>query len=144
VVSHADAGGLDAPTTQDQLSQIGHRWVLNNDGLDIAVPINMNVPSNGGIILGLSPQPGPCVIKDRKDMNGSVVGLFGSEQTARSFAHEIGHNLELGHRNGTTNLMAQTSSIPAGVSIRDAETLTTDQEATMKHHCLMQPGCPAS
>lgn len=141
VVSHAQAGGLDAPTTTDQLTEVGHRWVVDNDGLDIAIPVAMNVASNGGQILGQSPEPGPCVTKDSKDMNGSVVGLFGSEQTARSFAHEIGHNLGLDHRNGTRNLMAQTGSIPAGVGLRDAEQLTADQGTTIKGHCLMRPGC---
>jgi metallopeptidase family M12-like protein len=141
VVSHADAGGLDTPTTTDQLTQIGHRWVVNNDGVDIAIPVSMNVASNGGQVLGQSPEPGPCVNKDDKGMNGSVVGLFGSEQTARSFAHEIGHNLGLDHRNGTRNLMAQTSSIPAGVSLRDAEQLANDQGNTIKGHCLMRAGC---
>jgi hypothetical protein len=138
-VSHADAGGLDAPTTQDQLSDIGHRWAVQGDGLDIAVPVAMNVASNGGMILGLSPQPGPCTDKHAKGMNGSVVGLFGKEQTARSFSHEIGHNLGLGHENSSpSNLMAQSS---VASSIRDSVVLTAAQGNTIIGHCLMKQGC---
>lgn len=143
IVNRANAGGLDAPVTEDNLSTIGHRWVVNNDALDVAVPLSMTVPSKGGRILGLSPEPGPCETKDSKDMNGSVVGLFGSEQTARSFAHEIGHNLRLGHENGTpSNLMAQTSAVrKAGLSVRSAQKLTAAQGDTIKEHCLMKQGC---
>jgi hypothetical protein len=138
-VTVADANGLDMPTTEDQLSEIGHKWVVNNDALDVATPFAMNVPSNGGMTLGLSPQPGPCVEKDDKGMNGSVVGLFGSEQTARTFAHEVGHNLGLGHKNSNPeNLMCQSGSAS---SIRDSVILTSAQGGDIKDHCLMKPSC---
>jgi len=138
-VAHADASGLDAPTTQDQLSQLGHNWAVQGDGSDISIPVAMNVASDGGMILGLSPEPGPCEGKHAKGMNGSVVGLFGKEQTARSFAHEIGHNLGLGHQNDhPSNLMAQSS---LASSIRDSVQLTSDQGNTIDGHCLMKAGC---
>ena len=138
-VTVADANGLDAPTTEDQLEEIGHKWVVNNDALDVATPFAMNVASNGGVTLGLSPQPGPCVDKDNKGMNGSVVGLFGSEQTARTFAHEVGHNLGLGHQNDhPANLMCQSG---VASSIRNSVNLTNDQGDDIKDHCLMKSGC---
>jgi hypothetical protein len=99
----------------------------------------MNVPSDGGMILGQSPQPGPCEGKNAKGMNASVVGLFGSEQTARSFSHEVGHYLGLGHQNDhPENLMCQSGSAS---SIRNSVNLTSDQGNTVKGHCLVKPGC---
>lgn len=85
-VSVAQANGLDSITTTDGLSNVSNSFVVHNNGIDVHVPFSLNVPSNGGIILGQSPSPGPCEGKDAKGMNASVVGLFGSEQTARSFA----------------------------------------------------------
>jgi hypothetical protein len=102
------------------------------------VPHNMNIPSNGGSILGQAPEGGPCD-KDDKDMNGATVGLFGSEQTARSFAHELGHYLGLGHRNNQPdNLMCQSGQAN---SIRNSTQLTNGQGNTMKNHCFVKGGC---
>ncbi len=138
-VSVAAAHGLDAPTTEGQLEDISNLKVVNNDALDISVPHAMNVSSNGGVTLGLSPQPGPCVEKDQKGMNGSVVGVFSPDQTARSFSHELGHNLGLGHQNDHHNdLMCQSAFAN---SIRNSVNLTTDQGDTIKGHCLMKKGC---
>ncbi|HEY2710977.1 MAG TPA: M12 family metallo-peptidase [Chthoniobacterales bacterium] len=138
-VSVAAAHGLDAPTTEGQLEDISNLKVVNNDALDISVPDAMNVSSNGGVTLGLSPEPGPCVEKDQKGMNGSVVGLFSPDQTARTFSHELGHNFGLGHQNDHhNNLMCQ--SIFAN-SIRNSVNLTADQGDTIKGHCLMKKAC---
>lgn len=138
-VSIAAAHGLDAPTTEGQLEDISNLKVINNDALDVSLPFAMNVSSNGGSILGLSPQPGPCVEKDDKGMNGSVVGLFSGDQTARTFSHEVGHNLGLGHQNDhPNNLMCQSGSAN---SIRNSVRLTTDQGNKIKGHCLMEKGC---
>lgn len=137
-VTMAEANGFDSPTTEGQLEDLTQAWTVDNDGLDLFIPFNMMVPSNGGQTLGLSPEGGPCD-KSAKGMNGSVVGLFGDEQTARSGAHEIGHYLGLGHRNNDDdNLMCQSSQ---AASIRDSVELTSGQGNTIGEHCFMESGC---
>lgn len=138
-VATADAGGLDSPTTRGDLEEITDRWTVSNDGIDMFIPHNMNVPSNGGVILGRSAVGGPCEDKDDKGMNGSTGGLWGSEQTARTFAHELGHYLSLKHRNSQPmNLMCQSGSAS---STRNSINLTSGQGSDMRDHCLVDDGC---
>jgi len=135
----ADAGGLDNVTSEDEMEEIAQTWRVDNDGIDVFIPFAMNVPSGGGFLLGLSPVPGPCEEKDDKGMNGSMVGMFGSEQTSRSFSHEVGHYLGLEHRNGSpTNLMCQSGSAS---SIRNSVVLWASQGNDMKAHCLCKDNC---
>jgi hypothetical protein len=137
-VDTIDANGLDMPTTEDDLEQVTHDWTVPNFAIDIFIPHNMSVPSNGGTILGLSPVGGPCD-KDAKGMNGATCGLFGREQTARSFAHELGHYLGLEHRNDDRdNLMCQSSRAN---SIRNSVQLTSGQGTTMQRHCFVSFHC---
>jgi Metallo-peptidase family M12B Reprolysin-like len=138
-VDTADAGGLDSPTSRGDLEDITDRWTVSNDGIDMFIPHNMNVASNGGVLLGRSAVDGPCEDKDDKGMNGSTAGLWGSEQTARTFAHELGHYLTLKHRNSQpTNLMCQSSRAS---STRNSVNLTSGQGSDMKDHCLVDSGC---
>jgi len=137
-ISVADAGGLDSPTTEGNLEEITERWTANNNGIDLFFPFNMNVPSNSGIILGMSAVDGPCD-KNAKGMTGSVSGLWGSEQTSRTSAHEVGHYLSLTHRNSDPdNLMCQSS---LASSTHNSVELTTSQGNDIKDHCFMQSGC---
>jgi hypothetical protein len=138
VVSTSEAGGLDSPTSEDDLEELTADWTVPNSGIDMFIPHNMLVPSNGGRVLGRSPVDGPCD-KDAKGMSGSTCGLWGSEQTARSFAHELGHYLGLGHRNNQpNNLMCQSSKAS---SIRDSVKLTAGQGNTVRDHCAVHDGC---
>jgi Metallo-peptidase family M12 len=146
VVSTADANGLDSPTTTGDLEDLTQDWTVPNDGIDLFVPHNMSVPSNGGQILGRSPVDGPCD-KDAKGMNGATCGLWGSEQTARTFAHELGHYFGLSHNHGDTcptgtterdNLMAQSR---CAISTRDSVLLTSSQGDNMDDHCSINAGC---
>jgi hypothetical protein len=146
VVSTADAGGLDTPTTDGDLEDLTQDWTVPNDGIDMFVPHNMSVPSNGGTTLGMSPIDGPCD-KDAKGMNGATCGLWGSEQTARTFAHELGHYLGLSHNHGDTcptttaernNLMAQSR---CALSPRNSVLLTSSQGDNMDDHCSIRAGC---
>jgi hypothetical protein len=137
-VDTADADGLDSPTSEDDLEDITSHWTVDNDALDVFIPFNMNVPSNGGSILGLSAVDGSCD-KDSKGMTGSVTGLWASEQIARTFAHEVGHYLGLSHRNSDTdNLMCQSKFAS---STRDSVELTSGQGSDIKDHCFMNDGC---
>jgi hypothetical protein len=138
IVTTDDADGLDTPTSEDDLEQLTQDWTVSNEGIDLFIPHNMSVPSNGGILLGLSPVDGPCD-KDAKGMNGATCGLWGSEQTARTFAHELGHYLGLSHRNNQPdNLMCQSSQAN---STRNSVLLTSGQGGTVDDHCSVDEGC---
>lgn len=135
----SDSDGLDSPTSRGELEDITDRWSVPNAGIDLFVPHNMNVTTSSGSILGRSAVGGPCEGKDDKGMNGSVTGLWGSEQTARTFAHELGHYLDLRHRNGQPdNLMCQSSKAN---STRNSTDLTSGQGNDMRDHCLVRGGC---
>lgn len=134
-VTTADADGLDTPTTRDDLEEITDSWTVPNSGIDLFFPANMSV----GTVLGRSAVDGPCTEKDDKGMNGSVSGLWGRDQTARTVAHEIGHYLTLEHRNGSPdNLMCQSGQAN---SIRDSVDLTSGQGSDMRGHCIVRSPC---
>jgi Metallo-peptidase family M12B Reprolysin-like len=146
IVTTADANGLDSPTTEGDLEDLTGDWTVSNDGIDLFIPHNMAVPSNSGQILGKSAIDGPCD-KNAKGMTGAVCGLWGSEQTARTFAHELGHYLGLSHNHGAAcptttaaqnNLMAQSR---CALSTRNSTLLTSSQGTNMKDHCSTKAGC---
>lgn len=146
VVSTADANGLDTPTSRGDLEDLTQDWTVDNDGIDVFIPHNMSVASNGGMVLGRSAIDGPCD-KDAKGMNGVTCGLWGAEQTARTFAHELGHYLGLEHNHGDNcptstaalnNLMAQSR---CASSTRNSVLLTSGQGSNMRDHCAVRVGC---
>ena len=113
-ISAAAADGLDAPTEEGQLQELTERWEVPNNGIDLFIVHDMNIASNGGMLLGRSAVDGPCGDKDQKGMEAATAGLWGSEQTARTVAHELGHYLTLEHRNGEPdNLMCQSGRATA-------------------------------
>ena len=72
-------------------------------------------------------------------MEAATAGLWGSEQTARTIAHELGHYLTLEHRNDEPdNLMCQSGSAS---STRNSTVLTNDQGSDMRDHCMTHGGC---
>lgn len=131
-----DADGLDAPNGKSEVEEITEKWMVPNDGIDIFIPFDM---SNAGR-LGRSVTDGPCEDKENKGgMDAAVAGIWGKEQTSRTFAHELGHYLGLGHENDRPeNLMAQSS---VASSIRDSVELRNSQVDDIRDHCLMQRGC---
>ena len=132
----ADADGLDAPNGKSEVEEITERWFVANDGIDIFIPFDM---SNAGR-LGRSVTGGPCEDKENKGgMDASVAGIWGKEQTSRTFAHELGHYLGLDHENDRPeNLMAQSGEAS---SIRDSVELRNSQVSEIRDHCLMDGGC---
>jgi len=137
----SDADGLDSPTTEGELEEITEKWAVPNNGIDVFIPQNMNVPSNNGVLGGKSPINGPCEDKESWKwwIESSVVGLWGSEQTARTFAHEVGHYLGVWNKNSDRdNLMCQSKKAN---STRDSVVLWNSQGDNMKDHCLVKPGC---
>jgi metallopeptidase family M12-like protein len=144
----ADAGGFDSPTSQDDLDDLTADWSVANDGIDLFMPHNMMVMSNGGVVLGQSAEDGPCGDKDAVfGMSGATCGLWGSDETARTFAHELGHYLGLSHNHGDAcptatsdrnNLMAQSR---CDITDRDSTLLTSAQGADISDHCSTKAGC---
>lgn len=138
IIDTADANGLDSPTSRDDLEQLTQDWTVPNDGIDVFIPHNMMIPSNGGVLLGRSAVGGSCD-KNSKGMTGSTGGLWGSEQTSRTLAHEVGHYLDLEHRNSQKdNLMCQSGQAN---SIRNSVLLTNGQGDDMDDHCSVRGGC---
>lgn len=147
-ISVANAAGLDAPTTEGQLEELTEAWSVPNDGIDLFIPHDMNIASNGGILLGRSAVDGPCPgNKDDTGMSGSVSGLWGSEQTARTVAHEVAHYQSLEHNHGdgcptTTagqnNLMAQSR---CALNTRNSIVLTDSQGNDIRDHCMADHEC---
>jgi hypothetical protein len=74
IISVADAQGLDAPTEEGQLQELTERWEVPNNGIDLFIVHDMNIPSNNGILLGRSAVDGPCEDKDQKGMEASTEG----------------------------------------------------------------------
>jgi reprolysin-like metallo-peptidase family M12B len=148
VISTADANGLDSPTTVGDLDDLTAAWTVPNTAIDLFIPHNMNVASNSGVVLGKSAIKGPCDKDDATaDMTGSTAGLWGSEQTARTIAHELGHYLGLQHNHmnqcptttaGKNNLMAQSR---CALSTRNSTLLTSSQGTDMRGHCSTRGGC---
>ncbi|MCU7877930.1 MAG: hypothetical protein AAES65_01815 [Candidatus Thiodiazotropha sp. (ex. Lucinoma kazani)] len=139
-ISVAQADGLDAPTNRDQLEELTENWSVNNNGIDLFVVHDMNIPSGTGILLGRSAVDGPCPDdKDDKGMSGSTTGLWGSEQTARTTSHELGHYLTLQHRNNQqNNLLCQSGQAN---STRNSIQLTNGQGNDVKGHCMSRDNC---
>jgi hypothetical protein len=135
-VAAADAQGFDDLGSEGEAEDLTLAATAPNNGLDVFMVDNISNPD----FVGLSPEGGPCD-KDDKDMNGVVGGEVnrGADAVARTFAHEIGHYLGLGHRNGEPdNLMCQTSDAN---SIRNSVLLTDGQGDTVRGHCSVQNGC---
>jgi hypothetical protein len=148
-VPSAEAGGLASPTSKGDLRQITQNWTVENDGIDLFIPFNMNVPGSTPKTqtAGLSPVGGTCKHKDKTTgLSGSTAAISGfatvSDQTARTIAHELGHYLGLWHRNKRPmNLMCQSSKVKPQKNIRVATLLIEHQVNNIGNHCSIQTGC---
>lgn len=141
-VDTADALGLDAITSDPEISTLLDTWFVDNDGIEIYFPAfwNVSVPNpNGGtwMILGRAAEPGPCHDeKDAKGPGGASVGLLGTLTSSRTCSHEAGHYLGLAHQNDRkANLMCQTgfANDPKWQQVA----LTSGQDAVATAHCMV-------
>jgi hypothetical protein len=141
-IDTADANGRDDIGSADEADALSDEWSVPNDGIDVFVVRNISAD-----FVGISPRPGSC--EKGPDNDGLVGGESGRgfEAVARTFAHEVGHFLNLPHNHGddcptTTagqnNLMAQTR---CALSTRDSVLLTGAQGTTMRGRCQVRPGC---
>lgn len=134
-VTSSEAGGKDDIGSQDEAEDLTHDWTVPNDGIDVFMVDNISAD-----FVGMSPVDGPCD-KDDKNMNGVLGGEVNrsASRVLRTFAHEIGHYLGLGHRNGSpNNLMCQTNQAN---SVCDSVQLSSSQGSTIRSHCFVKSGC---
>jgi hypothetical protein len=141
-ITSADANGLDSPTKDKDLKDLTQIYSVPTDGIDLFIVNNMNiVDKNNNVTLGRSAVGGPCGDKDPVfGLSGSTCGLFGSEQTSRTAAHEIGHYLSLQHRNKEPmNLMCQ--SLNARSTRNSVKFDDGKQERRVRRHCFVSERC---
>lgn len=143
VISADDSNGRDDLGSEDEADDLSDEWSVDNDGIDVFVVRNISDSD----FVGISPRPGDC---DKGDKDDGLIGgeiNRGFEAFSRTFAHEVGHFLNLPHNHGDdcptataarNNLMAQTR---CAVSTRNSVLLTTSQGRTMRGRCQVQDGC---
>jgi hypothetical protein len=144
-ITTAASGGRDDLGSEDEADDLTDEWTVQNNGIDVFV---VRTISDADFV-GTSPVPGDCDKDDKDD------GLIGGEVNrdhepfSRTFAHEIGHFLNLSHNHGAdpacptttpgqNNLMAQTR---CALSTRDSVLLTSGQGSTVRGRCQVRAGC---
>src|SRR5690606_38121692 len=133
----SDADGYHDLGSESEADDLSDDWSVNNNGIDMFLVANISDAD----FIGISPVPGDC------SKGGKSDGLFGGEINrgaegfSRTFAHELGHFLNLPHNHGDNcptgtsarnNLMAQTRCVD---STRDGVLLTSSQGSTMRSRC---------
>lgn len=129
------ANGLEIIHNGFEAALLTNQWTVHNNGLDVFI-----VRDYVGDTIGLSAEPGSCDKDDSSDMTGSVVEISnGPQQTARTFAHEMGHYFGLDHENDKPeNLMCQSKFAS---NTTTSVVLSADQGSTIQEHCFMQIPC---
>ena len=137
-----EANGRDDIANEDEAEALWDEWTVPGNAIDCFVVRNIDG------FLGLSPVGGNC------DKDGKGDGLLGGHYTrgfdglSRTFAHEIGHFLDLSHNHddgecpstasGRNNLMAQTGCVD---DVRADVNLASSQGSDMRDHCSVKNGC---
>jgi hypothetical protein len=145
-ITSADANGRDNIGSLEEADELSDEFTVDNSGIDVFV---VRIIISNPDFVGVSPRPGSCVKGSDEDglVGGEIDREF--EGVARTFAHEVGHFLNLPHNHGAepdcpatdagkNNLMAQTRCAP---STRNSVLLTSGQGNTMRGHCSVQDGC---
>ena len=150
VIETKDADGLhDIGSEQDAVDLIDERSV-GKGGLDCFVTRMISAD-----FIGYAPEDSDGILAGAIDRGGAVTGGF--EGFSRTFAHEIGHFLDLEHPHGkikdetkdcpadkgtANNLMTQTRcATTTGDGERDSVLLTASQGRTMRGHSIVRTGC---
>jgi hypothetical protein len=144
-ITSADADGRDDLGSLEEADELSDDFTVDNNGIDVFVVRIISDPD----FVGVSPRPGSCDKGSGQDglVGGEIDRAF--EGVARTFAHEVGHFLNLPHNHGgdpdcpdtdsgKNNLMAQTR---CALSTRGSVLLTSGQGTTMRGHCSVQDGC---
>jgi hypothetical protein len=141
-IPSAQAGGADDIGSEGEADELSDDWSVFNQGIDVFIVRNISDSD----FVGISPVGGSCNKKSKDD------GLIGGEINrdpegfSRTFAHEIGHFLNLSHNHGDdcpssavdqNNLMAQSR---CAIDIRDSVVLNPVQGVLMKLHCSIHNG----
>jgi hypothetical protein len=157
-ITSAQSNGRDDIGSDGEAGLLWSEWSVNNDGIDVFVVRNISAD-----FIGIAPVPGSCDKNlsapqpggspaNPQDTGSLSDGMLGGELDrdpdgfARTFAHELGHFLNLPHNHGDkpdcpdddagkNNLMAQTRCAP---SVRDSVLLTSAQGETMRGHCAVR------
>ena len=143
VISAAQSNGRDDLGNEDEADQLSDEWSVPNNGIDVFVVRNISDAD----FVGISPVGGSCDKSD--DDDGLVGGEINrpAERFSRTFAHEVGHFLDLEDNHGSNcptttdgqnNLMAQTK---CAISVRTSVLLTASQGTTMHGQCPVVNGC---
>jgi hypothetical protein len=156
LIATADADGADDIGSGGEADELSDDWSVDNDGIDCFV-----VRTISADFVGISPVDGDCDKGGKRD--GLVAGAIdrggvtgGFDRFSRTFAHEVGHYLDLSHNHGSgencdncpgnttacNNLMAQTRCANCcGGGARVAVLLTSGQGSDMRDHCTTRAGC---
>jgi hypothetical protein len=156
VITQDEADGAHDVGSEGEADELSDDWSVDNNGIDCFV-----VRTISADFVGISPVDGDCDKGGKRD--GLVAGAIdrggvtaGFDAFSRTFAHEIGHYLDLQHNHddgdncancpgsvaACDNLMAQTRCANCcGNGVRAGVLLTSNQGSTMRGHCTTQSGC---
>lgn len=149
VLDQDEAGGADDIDDRDEAEDLIDDWNAGlGNAIDCFVPRTISAS-----FIGVAPSKHDGVIAAAIDAGGSVSMNF--DGFSRTFAHEIGHFLDLNHNHdggddcencpgasASDNLMAQTRCANCqGQGVRLAVNLTGNQGSTMRDHDIVQNGC---
>jgi hypothetical protein len=146
-LSSADADGMDDIGSENEAEDLVDDWNAGGNGIDVFMVRNISAD-----FVGLAPAKGDGVVVA---IERAAADDLDFERVARTFAHEVGHFLDLDHNHGDDpdcpdsaagrrNLMAQTRCITnrnVAANVRAAVELTGGQGGTMDNHGAVQGGC---